>query len=47
MAREEGDEDSLLALESDTQALAARVGEMEFRRMFNNPADPNNCFIDI
>jgi peptide chain release factor 2 len=20
---------------------------MEFRRMFNNPADPNNCFIDI
>ncbi|WP_174987766.1 peptide chain release factor 2 [Pandoraea pneumonica] len=47
MAREEGDEDSLLALESDTQGLAARVGDMEFRRMFNNPADPNNCFIDI
>ncbi|VVD92345.1 peptide chain release factor 2 [Pandoraea anhela] len=47
MAREEGDEDSLLALESDTQGLEARVGDMEFRRMFNNPADPNNCFIDI
>lgn len=47
MAREEGDEDSLVALESDTQVLAARVGGMEFRRMFNNPADPNNAFIDI
>lgn len=47
MAREEGDEDSLMALEGDTKGLEARVGDMEFRRMFNNPADPNNCFIDI
>ncbi|WP_150697566.1 peptide chain release factor 2 [Pandoraea terrae] len=47
LAREEGDEETLLAVETDTQALAARVGDMEFRRMFNNPADPNNCFIDI
>ncbi|HSQ03313.1 MAG TPA: peptide chain release factor 2, partial [Burkholderiales bacterium] len=23
------------------------VAEMEFRRMFSNPADPNNCFLDI
>jgi peptide chain release factor 2 len=27
--------------------LESRVAEMEFRRMFNNPADPNNCFLDI
>ncbi|MBN4667995.1 peptide chain release factor 2 [Pandoraea nosoerga] len=47
LAREEGDEDTLLATEADAQALEKRVGEMEFRRMFNNPADPNNCFIDI
>ncbi|SUA89199.1 Peptide chain release factor 2 [Pandoraea pulmonicola] len=47
LAREEGDEETLLATEADAQALEKRVGEMEFRRMFNNPADPNNCFIDI
>jgi peptide chain release factor 2 len=23
------------------------VAEMEFRRMFSNPLDPNNCFLDI
>src|SRR6185295_10550710 len=27
--------------------LEARIAELEFRRMFNNPADPSNCFIDI
>ncbi len=47
MAREEGDEDTLVACESDAQALKSRVEDMEFRRMFSNPADPNNCFIDI
>jgi peptide chain release factor 2 len=25
----------------------ATVEQLEFRRMFNNPADPSNCFIDI
>ncbi|HDR9203046.1 TPA: peptide chain release factor 2 [Burkholderia vietnamiensis] len=47
LAREEGDEDTLLASEDDANKLAARVGDIEFRRMFSNPADPNNCFIDI
>ncbi len=47
LAREEGDEDTLLASEDDAAKLAARVGDIEFRRMFSNPADPNNCFIDI
>jgi peptide chain release factor 2 len=47
MAREENDDDTLLAVQADSEALEARVTELEFRRMFNNPMDPNNCFIDI
>ncbi len=47
MAREEQDEDTLVAIEADADALRLLVEGMEFRRMFNNPMDPNNCFIDI
>ncbi len=47
MAREEADEETLLACEADAASLQKRVEDMEFRRMFSNPADPNNCFIDI
>ncbi|MDP1977967.1 peptide chain release factor 2 [Undibacterium sp.] len=47
MAREENDDDTLEAIEVDTQSLRELVEGMEFRRMFNNPMDPNNCFIDI
>ncbi|MBU6492222.1 MAG: peptide chain release factor 2 [Burkholderiales bacterium] len=47
LAREESDEETLLAVEADTAAIARRVGDMEFRRMFSNPVDPNNCFLDI
>ncbi|RCS59929.1 peptide chain release factor 2 [Parvibium lacunae] len=43
----ENDDAMLEAVEADAQALDKRVAEMEFRRMFNNPMDPNNCFIDI
>lgn len=47
LAREEGDEDTLEAIEADAQAMEAVVEDMEFRRMFSNPMDPANCFIDI
>jgi peptide chain release factor 2 len=47
MAREEDDDATLLGIEEDSKALEARVAEMEFRRMFAHPMDPNNCFIDI
>jgi peptide chain release factor 2 len=47
MAREENDEETLVACETDAAGLRKRVEDMEFRRMFSNPADPNNCFIDI
>ena len=47
LAKDEDDEDTLLAVESDLVEVEANVGGLEFRRMFNNPADANNCFIDI
>ena len=47
MAKDEGDTDSLLHIELETSKLASEIGKLEFRRMFNNPADPLNCFLDI
>ncbi|HLP99111.1 MAG TPA: peptide chain release factor 2 [Sideroxyarcus sp.] len=47
MAQAENDDDSLLSIADDVQDIEKRVEALEFRRMFSNPADPNNCFIDI
>jgi len=47
MAREENDDATLLGISADSEQLEKRVEEMEFRRMFSNPMDPNNCFVDI
>ena len=47
MAREENDDDTLEAVEADANAIKTVVEGMEFRRMFANPLDANNCFIDI
>ncbi len=47
MAREEDDVDTMEAVELDVAELEKHVAAMEFRRMFSNPMDPNNCFIDI
>lgn len=47
MAYEEEDDDTLSAVSEDVDLVETKVAELEFRRMFNNPADPLNCFIDI
>ncbi len=47
LASEEADEDTLLSVEHDAQHLCEDVERMEFRRMFSDPLDPNNCFVDI
>jgi peptide chain release factor 2 len=47
MSREEGDDAGVLTIEGEADQLAADVEKLEFRRMFNNPADPLNCFLDI
>jgi peptide chain release factor 2 len=47
MARSENDEHVLIGLARDADTLEDTVAELEFRRMFSNPLDPNNCFVDI
>jgi peptide chain release factor 2 len=47
MAREENDDDTLNAVSADIENIEKQVAAMEFRRMFNNPLDPNPCFIEI
>jgi peptide chain release factor 2 len=47
MARAEDDDDTLIAVEADTQEIRKGVEALEFRRMFSNPADANNCFVEI
>jgi len=47
MSKADGDTDGLAAIEAEAAALNAIVEGLEFRRMFNNPADPSNCFLDI
>lgn len=47
MALAENDSDSLHSIEQDAVVMEKQVADVEFRRMFNNPMDPNNCFVDI
>ncbi len=47
LARSEGDHATLLSISSDTEKLKEEVAALEFRRMFANPLDPNNCFMEI
>ena len=47
MSKDEGDEAGLQTIESEGAKLADVVEKLEFRRMFNQPADPSNCFLDI
>ncbi len=47
LARDENDESTLESVSGDTDSLEQQIAAMEFRRMFHNPMDPNNCFIDI
>jgi peptide chain release factor 2 len=47
MSKADEDFDGLAAIEADAAKLNEIVEGLEFRRMFNNPADPSNCFLDI
>jgi peptide chain release factor 2 len=47
MTKAEDDFDGLAAIQADAAKLGEIVEGLEFRRMFSNPADPLNCFLDI
>ena len=47
MSKSDGDEAGMQSIESDAAKVLVEVEKMEFRRMFNNPADPLPCFLDI
>jgi peptide chain release factor 2 len=47
MAKEEGDFETILSIQADTDGMRKQVEDLEFRRMFSNPMDPSSCFIDI
>jgi peptide chain release factor 2 len=47
MARAESDDATLVSVSEDLEKIQKSVAALEFRRMFHNPLDPNNCFMDI
>ena len=47
MSKAEGDVGALASIEADAAKLESTIAELEFRRMFDNPLDAGNCFIDI
>ena len=47
MSKADQDFDGLLAIEAEAAKLEATVAGLEFRRMFNQPEDPLNAFLDL
>ncbi|GAB2882616.1 peptide chain release factor 2 [Uliginosibacterium flavum] len=47
LASSEDDEETFVAVETDVVEVEKRVALLEFRRMFNNPMDPQPAFIEI
>ncbi len=47
LAQAEDDTATLASVGQDLQALESSIKQLEFRRMFSNPADPSPCFMDI
>jgi hypothetical protein len=47
LAKAENDDGMLESVEADANDIEKIVADLEFRRMFSNPMDPNNCFVDI
>jgi peptide chain release factor 2 len=47
MSKADNDEAGLVTLEEDTARITTEIEKLEFRRMFNQPADPSNCFVDL
>ncbi len=47
MAKNESDDATLSSIAIDVDNAEKVIADLEFRRMFSDPMDPNNCFVDI
>ncbi len=47
LAAADNDDATLESIEQDANGFQEKLESLEFRRMFSNPADPLNCFLDI
>jgi len=47
MAELDDDVDTFQIVLQDIQKLQLTLEKLEFKKMFSNPMDPNNCFLDI
>jgi len=47
LARADSDDATLEAVATDVASIEKSAADLEFRRMFSDPMDPANCFIDI
>ena len=47
MSKADADWAGVLAIEAEAKKLEDTVAQLEFRRMFNKPEDPLNCFVDV
>lgn len=47
LAALDDDDATISSIEADVSSIGKRIEEFEFRRMFSNPADSLNCFMDI
>ncbi len=47
LVKAEGDEESLQTVADDVEKLCTQIEKLEFQRMFSNPMDPNNTYLEI
>ncbi|EJW89921.1 peptide chain release factor RF-2, partial [gut metagenome] len=43
----EEDWETVEAVGQDVEAIETEVAKLEFKRMFNQPMDPSNCYLEI
>lgn len=47
LSEADNDHDTLEAIGDEVQAIEAEVAKLEFKRMFNQPLDSSNCYLEI
>ncbi len=47
LAKAENDHELLMSVKEASNQIESVLADLEFKRMFRNPADPNPCFLDI